>query len=112
MTRGPLGVPRPMASSEIVMVVSISKGSLNKIREGKRDVNQMEVAEIESLLRQKVMKSFATGPADQRIDVERVGKGKVRIWLGDKVGSRQISDIERVMKNAGFKIANYQLECK
>jgi len=110
MSRGPLGGPRPFADCEIVMNATVSIGALDQIEEGKRSINQVEVAEIEDRLRKMVLKSFATGPADYKIDVKKSGKNSLKIYLGDKVGRKQIRDIESIMENMGFKIADWTIQ--
>lgn len=112
MTRGPLGGPRPFAGDEpdIVMQVSISIGALDKIEEGKRDVTDKEAAEIEAELRDRVLKSHASGPAQTKIDVKNImAQGNIKIFLGHSVGKQQIEDIEYVMKEMGYKIADYTI---
>lgn len=110
MPRGRFGGPRPFAQCEIVMVVTISIGALDQIEEGKRSVTQKEVAEIESDLRNFVMKQFATGPADQSIDVTKSGTNTIKIFLGDQVGRIQIRDIENTLEREGYKAADWTIK--
>jgi len=111
MPDGPLGGPRPFADTQLVMDVSISIGAMDRIEEGKRDVTDREVAELEQGLRNTVIKSIGTGPADQKIDVRnKPAKGSLEIFLGDKVKMQQVSDIERVFEREGFKIADWTIQ--
>jgi len=112
MPRGPLGGPRPFADDiDLVIKASLSIGALDSIEKDKRDVTDREVAEIEAELRDKVIKSFGSGPATTKIDVENIpAKGMIKIYLGREIKRKQIHDMERVMEMSGYKMADYTIK--